>query len=148
MNKHGRKSNTIKPKQRKGKKEAKEWHQDHCKDTFTKGVQCASSPNICVLILQTARVQEQEDRKQWGKRQRVLHTYGPEDDDDSSDDGPQQPTTSSQPGANDVINDNGADIVLTMGSKKQCNACGSTTHQRRSSKQCPFNKKNLPEIVD
>ena len=101
--------------------------------------------------MQTARVQEQEDRKQWGKRQRVLHTYGPEDDDDSSDDEPQSttgPTTSSTPGANDVIDDESADVVLVMGSKKQCNACGSTTHQRRSSKQCPFNKKNLPEIVD
>ena len=113
------------------------------------------------MWFQTARVQEQEERKQWGKQQKTRHTYGQEsDDDDDDDDDPDsggeqtsaagtsnQQTNESEDNSTSIANPN-IDMTISMNSKRSCSACGSLTHQRRSHRDCLFHKKRLPKESD
>ena len=81
-------------------------------------------------------------RKQWVKRQHIVHSYGEEDLIDTSDlraqlgdcisDG--TVTRSIPPSVEQPHN---IDIIV---SGRKCK-CGSTTHQRVSHKECPLRKK-------
>ena len=126
-----------------------------CKAAFSARKSTVALLKCYFFILQTARVQEQEERKLWGNRQKAVHTYGAdndEDDDVDSDDGhevgvsqPQEAGISQPHQTDGSVNDGTVDIILNLGSKKTCR-CGASTHQRTSSKKCPFNKKNLPDV--
>jgi len=73
-----------------------------------------------------ARVQEQEERKQWIRRQKVLHTYGSDDDDEDS---------------NEDNDENDCDVGNARKQRK-CK-CGSFTHRLTTHRNCPLNKKRL-----
>ena len=86
--------------------------------------------------------------KKWGKRQRIVHTYGEED---GSTDEEERRTEIEQhlrdgtarhciPGGNTVDQPDNMDIVLGQPAKKVCK-CGSVTHQRISHSDCPLNPK-------
>ena len=102
------------------------------------------------IELKTARIEEQEERKQWAKRQKILHQYGEEEDnDDSSDDGGSEtpPAIAGQELVDDAM------LVLckvneettkkgkgkAKSAQKPCK-CGSTTHSRTSFRDCPLHK--------
>ena len=79
-----------------------------------------------------AHSEDQEERKRWVKRQAILHTYGVEDDDD----GGEEDRTLVQE-AERILG--GEETVIVSGRKCRC---GSTTHQRTSSRLCPLDKSN------
>jgi len=84
-----------------------------------------------------ARAEDQEERKKWVKRQAILHTYGVEDEEDDSG----EDRTLVQQAQRMV---GGEETVIVSGRKCRC---GSTTHQRTSSRLCPLNKAQVPSQV-
>ena len=82
-----------------------------------------------------ARVQEQEERKQWIHKQRIQHTYGSNNDD--SDELSECDDTSKDKGV--------APATITTLKKGKCK-CGSTSHRYTSHHECPLNKKKPQEI--
>lgn len=76
-----------------------------------------------------ARAEEQEERKRWGKRQAIQHSYGDEDlhNDVEEEDG-----------------DKGTKEAEESGMKCRC---GSSSHKRTSHRLCPLNKKNSESTV-
>ena len=72
-----------------------------------------------------ARLEEQEERKRWVKRQSISHSYR-ECEDDLPDDGANAP------------DDSGAATLVVTNSK--CSKCGGTDHCRPTNKLCPFYK--------
>jgi hypothetical protein len=114
------------------------------------------------IAMKNARREEQEDRKQWTKRQRIIHSYGTTEEDDFHTTTPiptpstqQQDVGLSDDALVDIVQAEqtphpSADLVVVTNCKgtpptpqkfKRCK-CGSSTHQRTSSKQCPLNAKN------
>ena len=82
----------------------------------------------------TARVQEQEERKQWIHRQRIQHTYGSDDEDDGYD---------------DDLSDNCDVANNELCSRKQGKCkCGSATHRITSHSDCPLNKNRQVRFDD
>lgn len=79
-----------------------------------------------------ARAEDQEERKKWGKRQAILHTYGVE----GVEDGTEEDANLVQE-VDHMLS--GEDAVILSGRKCKC---GSTSHQRVSSHFCPLNKRN------
>ena len=76
-----------------------------------------------------ARVQEQEERKQWIHRQRIEHTYGSDEDDDDD-----------QLSDGDVTQNEGTTSSATTSKKHNKCKCGSTSHKYTSHRECPLNK--------
>ena len=77
-----------------------------------------------------ARVQEQEERKEWIRRQAVHHTYGSEDEDEEETEETVASSSKSQSSA----------FVKT---RTKCK-CGSSQHKYTSHHECPLNKKKQP----
>ena len=100
-------------------------------------------------VLSYTLLHEQYHRKQWVKRQRIVHSYGDEEEELEDPDELRTelekymhkgtvlhnvPAVSNKP--------DGVDVIL--GGKK-CK-CGSTTHQRISHRDCPLNKKQQSSL--
>ena len=84
-----------------------------------------------------AHVQEQEERKQWIRKQRILHTYGSDNDD-----------TDELSEGDDTFKDKGvAPATITTSKKGKCK-CSSTSHRYSSHRECPLNKKKQQETED
>jgi len=75
-----------------------------------------------------ARVQEQEERKLWSRRQVIQHTYGSSDDNGSSSDDNDDTSAVHSKGK-------------ASSSKLSKCKCGSTQHKYISHRKCPLNKK-------
>jgi len=84
-----------------------------------------------------ARVQEQEERKQWIRKQRIQHTYG--SDNDETDELSECDDTSKDKGV--------ASATITTSKKGKCK-CGSMSHRYTSHRECPLNKRKQQEIED
>ena len=84
-----------------------------------------------------ARVQEQEERKQWIRRQRIQHTYGSDDEDDGDDDDLSDNC--------DVANN---ELCATSSRKQGKCKCGSATHRITSHRDCPLNKNHQVRFED
>ena len=82
-----------------------------------------------------ARVQEQEERKLWIRRQNIHHTYGSGDDNDEEDE---------EDDPVDNVHEKASSQCAT--SSKKCK-CGSTDHKYTSHHKCPLNKKNKQPCV-
>lgn len=80
-----------------------------------------------------ARSEEQEERKKWGKRQAIEHSYGAEDDVDAENEDPKLVQE-----AQVILGD---EIDGSILSGRKCK-CGSLRHLRTSHRLCPLNKKN------
>lgn len=80
-----------------------------------------------------ARSEEQEERKKWGKRQAIEHSYGAEDDVDAENED-RKLVQEAQ-----VILGDEIDGSILCGRKCKC---GSLRHLRTSHCLCPLNKKN------
>ena len=76
-------------------------------------------------------------RRQFTKRQRIVHTYGNEDDEDDLDEDVALAMV--------LQNTAGTEVNATAGpsraNSKKC-VCGGTDHLRRSSMLCPLNKRH------
>ena len=83
------------------------------------------------ILNKVARAEDQAERKRWGKRQSLQHTYGDEDVEDVEDD----PVLVAE--ADSLISDLGGGDTTISG--KKCR-CGSFLHQRTSHRACPLNK--------
>ena len=79
------------------------------------------------ILQKVARTEEQEERKRWGKRQAIMHSYGDGNNDLEEEDG-----------------DKGTKDVEESGTKCRC---GSVSHKRTSHRLCPLNKKNAESTV-
>ena len=97
-----------------------------------------------------AHVEEQQKRKQWAKRQRIIHQYGVEDSDSDDEIGNKTlPTIEGQQLEDNavlVLSEHSQQAASTKGkgkaagsTKKPCK-CGSTTHCRTSFRDCPLHK--------
>ena len=99
------------------------------------------------IKLETVRIEEQEEHKQWAKRQKILHQYGEEDSDDSSDDGGSEtpPAIAGQELLDDAmlvlceVNEETSRKGKVKSTQKPCK-CGSTTHSHTSFRDCPLHK--------
>jgi len=80
-----------------------------------------------------ARVQEQEERKMWIRRQRIQHTYGSDEEDDDDDD--------------DELSDSTEHHSTFSRTQGKCK-CGSSTHRITSHRDCPLNKKKREIIFE
>ena len=93
------------------------------------------------IELKTARIEEQEERKQWAKRQKILHQYGEEEDsDDSSDDGGQELVDDAMLVLCEVNEETSKKGKGKAKSAQKPCKCGSTTHSRTSFRDCPLHK--------
>ena len=76
-------------------------------------------------------------RRQFTKRQRIVHTYGNDDDEDDLDEDVALATV--------LQNTAGTEVNATAGpsraNSKKC-VCGGTDHLSRSSMLCPLNKRH------
>ena len=77
-----------------------------------------------------ARVQEQEERKEWIRQQAVHHTYGSEDEDEEETEETVASSSKSQSSA-------------FFKTHTKCK-CGSSQHKYTSHHECPLNKKKQP----
>ena len=77
-----------------------------------------------------ARVQEQEERKQWSRRQTIYHTYGSDDDNEDED------NVELREGGTEQCGSKATNAV------RQCK-CGSSEHRYTSHRNCPLNKKRV-----
>ena len=102
------------------------------------------------ILHKAARVEEQQERKQWAKRQRIIHQYGIEESDDSYDEMASkiQPNIEGQQLQNNTVLILGEDSQQAISKKgkekagstrKHCK-CGSATHSRTLFRDCPFHK--------
>ena len=100
-----------------------------------------------------AHVEEQQKRKQWAKRQRIIHQYAVEDSDSDDEIGNKTlPTIEGQQLEDNavlVLSEHSQQAASTKGkdkaagsTKKPCK-CGSTTHCRTSFRDCPLHKWQL-----
>lgn len=118
----------------------------HLKQMQTPEVKCYR------IHMKSARVVDQQERKQWAKRQQIQHSYGIEDDDSGDSDTEVRPLPTVQgnaiaDGAVLVVsedNSTGKQLQTSKNSKgprarKPCR-CGSTTHSRITFRGCPLNK--------
>ena len=87
------------------------------------------------------RGEEQDQRKAWGKRQKILHSYGPEGDDDGS---LCTPTRTRKGQSRKIVSDTGGKASST--GKRPC-MCGSPGHSRTSHRDCPLNKRNVTTVA-
>ena len=107
--------------------------------------------------MKSARKDEQEERKQWTKRQSIIHSYGSQDHDEDLSPQQSQSDDSSMTGTEfqaivqaDQQPGPPGDVVVVTSSRgntdqpsvKKCR-CGSETHVRISHKSCPLNPKNM-----
>ena len=81
-----------------------------------------------------ARAEDQEERKRWGKRQAIVHTYG-------TDDGPEDDDVEDQGLVRDAERLLGGETAGLVATGKKCR-CGSTSHKRTTHLSCPLNKNN------
>ena len=79
-----------------------------------------------------ARSEDQEERKKWGRRQAIMHTYGIDDGPDGSDDEDQGLVMDAQR----LL---GGETTESIVSGKKCR-CGSASHKRTTHHSCPLNK--------
>ena len=90
-------------------------------------------------------------RKEWVKRQHIVHSYGKEDEAEDYIEEPEVRRELEQrisngtiirfvPQANTSSKPDDIDVVVGGVTKKPCK-CGDTTHQRTSHRNCPLNKK-------
>ena len=94
--------------------------------------------------MKSARVEEQQERKQWAKRQQIKHSYGLDDDSDDSDTEigplPTIQSTAIADGALLVVSD------FTLASKKSSLSSSKTMpmqinkSSRITFRYCPLNK--------
>ena len=112
--------------------------------------------------MKSARVAEQQERKQWTKRQQIIHSYGNQEEDLSAEHEEivdSDSTVYSHIGGVHSIQGDGEGILIVMGhtteeargqvstvqpsrkgkERKPCK-CGSRTHSRVSFHGCPLNK--------
>ena len=82
------------------------------------------------VTLKITRVERQEARKAWVRAQPIQHDYGS----DSTDIEAEQEVPRQAPEDSEALN-------LPASAKKGCK-CGSSTHRRISSRECPLNKEN------
>lgn len=86
-------------------------------------------------------------RKEWVKRQRIVHSYGDDDDDDCIEESELQDELHHRISNNTVphkiptTSDSIPDHVDFIVGGKRCK-CGSSSHQRTSHRNCPLNKKS------
>lgn len=80
-----------------------------------------------------ARVQEQEERKQWSRRQTIHHTYG-SDDDNEDEDNAELPKGGTE--------QHGSKASNAVRQVLKCK-CGSSEHRYSSHRNCPLNKKRV-----
>ena len=86
-----------------------------------------------------ARVQEQEERKLWIRRQNIHHTYGSEDDEDDEND------------EDDTILNKRKKVSLRSATSDKTRSkckCGSTEHKYVSHHKCPLNKNKQSGVKD
>ena len=88
-----------------------------------------------------ARVQEQEERKLWGRRQTIHHTYGSDDDNEDEED--VDGNAESPKGGTEQ---HGSKAPRLARQKLKCK-CGSSEHKYTSHHNCPLNKKRI-EVKD
>ena len=74
-----------------------------------------------------ARVQEQEERKEWIQRQAVHHTYGSEEEDEDE-------------AEETVASSSNSQSSVSVKTRTKCK-CGSSQHKNTSHHKCPLNKK-------
>lgn len=84
-----------------------------------------------------ARAEDQAERKKWGKRQVVQHSYGADDDHDGAAETEDPGLIADAQSLMAAISD-GNDVTVVSG--KKCR-CGSTQHKRTSHRLCPLNPK-------
>lgn len=125
----------------------------HKKDKATKQYRSA---------MKTARKEEQEERKQWTKKQRIQHSYGMQDDTTEEVTHPiehlqeemthqqlldtlevERETTMSSSDVLVITASHTSSIPPSQSSTKSCK-CGSTKHKRTSHHSCPMNPRNMP----
>ena len=82
-----------------------------------------------------ARVQEQEERKLWSRRQVIQHAYGSSDDNDSTEDDDDETSATRSKGK-------------ASSSKLSMCKCGSTQHKYISHRKCPLNKKTRVPVCE
>ena len=112
---------------------------DHCKDLRIK--------------MKQARRMEHEDRKRWGKEQKIKHTYGIDEDEDEEivhlDLDKESDKKAQELISKDNISESSGTCVIsnlkkknntTRKEEKSCR-CGSTEHKRTSHKDCPLRAK-------
>ena len=114
------------------------------------------------LQMKSARVDEQQERKQWAKRQQILHSYGNQEEELEPADDQADPVESDDAlyalvGGESSTEGNDEGDLLVLGhtagvdrpamqtsrkgkEKKPCK-CGSTSHSRVSFHGCPLYKK-------
>ena len=103
------------------------------------------------IHMKNAHVEDQQERKQWAKRQQIQHSYGVEDESDDSDTEvgplPTIQSTAIADGALLVVSEGSSTGKLLQGSKKSKGSqvqklcrCGSTSHSRITFRDCPLNK--------
>lgn len=112
--------------------------------------------------MKTARKEEQEERKQWTKKQRIQHSYGMQDDTTEEVTHPiehlqeemthqqlldtlevERETTMSSSDVLVITASHTSSIPPSQSSMKSCK-CGSTKHKRTSQHSCPMNPRNMP----
>ena len=86
------------------------------------------------------REEEQQQRQAWGKEQKLMHYYGPEQLDDDS---LCTPTRTRKGRSRKILSDAGGEA---SGAGKQPCRCGSLAHSRTSHRDCPMNKRNAAAV--
>ena len=85
-----------------------------------------------------ARAEDQAERKKWGKRQAVQHSYGADDNDDGAGEIEDPGLMADAQSLMSAIGD-ANEVTIISGNKCRC---GSTQHKRTSHSLCPLNPKN------
>lgn len=85
-----------------------------------------------------ARAEDQAERKKWGKRQVVQHSYGADDDDHDGAAETEDPGLIADAQSLMAAISDGNDVTVVSG--KKCRCC-STQHKRTSHRLCPLNPK-------
>ena len=83
-----------------------------------------------------ARAEDQEERKKWGKRQAILHSYGDaveKEHDENEDEALVEE-------ARNLLPEASGNVTIISGKQYKC---GARYHLRTSHCTCPLNKKNL-----
>ena len=103
------------------------------------------------IHMKNAHVEDQQERKQWAKRQQIQHSYGVEDESDDSDTEvgplPTIQSTAIADGALLVVSEDSSTGKQLQASKKSKGSqvqkpcrCRSTSHSRITFRDCPLNK--------
>ncbi len=86
------------------------------------------------------REEKQQQRQAWGKEQKLMHYYGPEQLDDDS---LCTPTRTRKGRSRKILSDAGSEA---SGAGKQPCRCGSLAHSRTSHRDCLMNKRNAAAV--